>query len=91
MISGKLAAETIVKAFAVNDFSEKFLSQYNRNLSDLVRKEMKYSEYIYKIFFTSPTLVRYVLKYFFRSGPLPFFLHKMYPDIHFEKSVKVRK
>ena len=84
MISGKLAAETVKEAFSKDDFSEEFLSAYSRNLTATVEKEMKYSEYLYKFFITYPTLVRYILKYLFKSGPLPSFLHKMYPDVHFQ-------
>lgn len=81
MVSGKLAAETIIKAFSVNDVSQKVLSEYATKLTKISQKDYLYSEYLARFFYAAPQGVIRLLSLSFKKGPLPLILQKMYPDV----------
>jgi flavin-dependent dehydrogenase len=81
MISGKLAAETVIKAFAANDVSRQTLNEYENRLATLVRKELQYSEYLARFFYAAPPLVIRLLSLSIKRGPLPLMLQKMFADV----------
>lgn len=56
LLSGKLAAETIVKALEANDFSAKFLAEYDTNLWKHVENELKTSYMMQKVGKIQPIL-----------------------------------
>ena len=86
IISAKLAAETIIEAVGRNDFSETSLYGYNEKLTSAIERDMKIAGYLYNFYSSAPKTARFIIRNFLTSGPLPFFLRRMYPDVQFEKS-----
>jgi len=82
MISGKLAAETTIKALSVNDVSQKALSEYETKLAAITQRDYLYSEYLARFFYAAPHGVIRLLSLTFKKGPLPLILKRMYPDLH---------
>ncbi|WP_421800024.1 NAD(P)/FAD-dependent oxidoreductase [Haliscomenobacter sp.] len=57
IVSGKVAAETIVVAFKKQDFSADFLKSYEKNLFKIVGKELKTSTILLRSFHFVPKLL----------------------------------
>ncbi len=81
MISGKLAAETIIAAFAKKDFTRHMLAGYEKRLTKVMHKELLYSEYLARFFYSAPRAVIRLLSLSLKRGPLPFILRKLFPDV----------
>jgi menaquinone-9 beta-reductase len=81
MISGKLAAETIIKALAKNDISRQQLAVYEDRVTAIMYKELLYSEYLARFFYAAPPAVIRLLNLSIKRGPLPFIMHNMFPDV----------
>ncbi len=81
MISGKLAAEAVVSAFAKMDFSKNGLAGYEKRLTEVMHKELLYSEYLARFFYSAPRSLIRLLSFSLKRGPLPFVMRKMFPDV----------
>lgn len=57
IVSGKLAAETIVKAFEVQDFSGQFLKTYEKKLFKIIGRELSGSAIFLRAFLFLPGLI----------------------------------
>lgn len=57
IVSGKLAAETIVKSFELQDFSAHFLMTYEKKLFKIIGWELKVSTLLLRIFLLVPGLI----------------------------------
>lgn len=57
IVSGKVAAETIVAAFEQQDFSAEFLKNYDRKLFKVIGKELKTSTILLRGFHFAPRLL----------------------------------
>lgn len=57
MLSGKLAAEQVIKSFKANDFSAAFMQQYDKSLAGMLGKELKWRFKVQRIFSQIPFLL----------------------------------
>ncbi len=57
IVSGKVAAETIVLAFQKQDFSADFVKDYEKKLFKIIGKELKTSTILLRSFFVAPWLL----------------------------------
>ncbi len=57
MISGRIAAEVAIEAMRKNDFSEKFLKKYDKDLWDTIGKEIKANYRLQKLGKRFPSLI----------------------------------
>ncbi len=57
MISGKIAAQVAIEAIAKNDFSEKFLKKYDKDLWEIIEPEIKTNYRVQKMAKMFPSLI----------------------------------
>jgi geranylgeranyl reductase family protein len=57
MLSGKLAAEQVIKSFKANNFSAAFMQQYDKSLAGMLGKELKWRFKVQRIFSKIPFLL----------------------------------
>jgi menaquinone-9 beta-reductase len=86
MVSGEIASEIIADAFRKNDFSEKFLGQYDYIIDKKIRKELQLSRQIRK-FATNAGLFNFVVKQVNKREKLRNLFCAMYTDLEMRKKL----
>ena len=60
VLSGKLAADQIIRSFASGDFSRRSMKNYDRCLCSILRGEMKRKEYLVRLLTRMPVMMEWI-------------------------------